>query len=117
MPKERILLLNDHWYVVYDQYPVSQGHMLVIPIRHCETFFDISEEELSILAETIREAKFMFEKNAPVKPDGYNIGCNCGKAAGQTVMHFHMHIIPRYAGDVDNPRGGVRGVIPGKQKY
>ena len=117
IPIERIALLAKYWMATFDQYPVSPGHMLLIPKRHCKTFFDLNKSELDELSDFIFQAKEYLANRLPKKPDGYNIGCNCGEAAGQTVMHMHMHLIPRYAGDVENPRGGVRGVIPNKQKY
>ena len=106
---------NDLAFVIYDKYPVSEGHALVIPKRHVADYFDTTKEEKSAmqeLAEEIRE----IQKNE-LLPDGFNIGINCGEAAGQTIFHVHMHVIPRYKGDMDDPTGGVRGVIPEKQKY
>ena len=80
-----------------------------------ETYFDLSEEEQNDLHSMIEKAKEIIEVRRT--PDGYNIGMNCGASSGQTVMHFHCHVIPRYVGDMVDPRGGVRGVIPEKQKY
>jgi diadenosine tetraphosphate (Ap4A) HIT family hydrolase len=113
--KERIIYQDSTWIAFYDKYPVSEGHALLIPKRHVETFFDLNIIELNSLGLTIDIVKLALDKR--FHPDGYNIGINCGKAAGQTVMHCHIHIIPRYEGDMDDPRGGVRGVIPEKQKY
>ena len=99
----------------YDGFPVSPGHALIIPKRHVSSFFDLSEKErmdmlrLSDQVKKILDSKF--------HPNGYNIGVNVGESAGQSVFHVHMHIIPRYTGDVENPKGGVRGVIPSKQSY
>ena len=98
-----------------DNYPVSEGHTLLIPKRHCETFFDLSDVENQYFIATLNVVKGILDGR--YNPDGYNIGMNCGEAAGQTVMHCHIHIIPRYKGDCENPRGGVRGVIPSKQQY
>lgn len=112
--KDRIIYEDSTWIAILDNYPVSEGHTLLIPKRHCETFFDLNEVELSTLAATLNVVKIILGKYTP---DGFNIGVNCGEAAGQTVMHCHIHIIPRYKGDCDNPRGGVRGVIPSKQSY
>lgn len=113
--KSRIVYEDSTWIAVYDNYPVSKGHTLLIPKRHCETFFDLNDFETGILSHIINVIKLILDEK--FKPDGYNIGCNCGEAAGQTVMHCHIHIIPRYKGDMENPRGGVRGVIPSMQKY
>jgi len=98
-----------------DAHPVSPGHTLVIPRRHVATFFDASpEEQAALLAEVIEIKRAL---DAELHPDGYNVGFNAGAAAGQTVMHAHVHVIPRFAGDVPDPRGGVRGVIAHRQKY
>ena len=113
--KNRIVYQDDTWIAIYDNYPVSQGHVLLIPKRHVETFFNLNMVEFSSIGVTIGIIKMILDKK--FHPDGYNIGANCGEAAGQTVMHCHIHIIPRYKGDMENPRGGVRGVIPEKQKY
>ena len=113
--KNRIIYEDSTWVAIYDNYPVSKGHVLVIPKRHCETYFDLNFIELESISVTIGIVKRLLDKK--FKPDGYNIGVNCGEAAGQTVKHCHIHIIPRYKGDMEDPRGGVRGVIPEKQKY
>ena len=113
--KEDIILKNDLCYAKFDKYPVNKGHILIIPFRHFDNYFDATKEEKMALIELIDKAKQYLDKN--FKPDGYNIGINVGKTAGQTIMHVHIHIIPRYKGDMDDPRGGVRGVIPEKQKY
>jgi diadenosine tetraphosphate (Ap4A) HIT family hydrolase len=102
-------------YAIYDKYPVNEGHALVIPKRHCANYFDLTFKEQSaclFMANRVQEIM----RNT-FKPDGFNVGINVGAAAGQTVHHVHIHIIPRYLGDVEDPRGGVRGVIPSKQKY
>jgi diadenosine tetraphosphate (Ap4A) HIT family hydrolase len=113
--KDRIVYQDSSWIAIYDNYPVSKGHVLLIPKRHCETYFDLNYVELASLGVTIGVIKLILNKK--FNPDGYNIGVNCGEAAGQTVKHCHIHIIPRYHGDMEDPRGGVRGVIPEKQKY
>ena len=113
--KNRIVYEDDTWIAVYDSYPVSKGHTLLIPKRHCETFFDLNDVETGSLFTTINVVKSVLEAN--FKPNGFNIGANCGKSAGQTVMHCHIHLIPRYDGDVEDPRGGVRGCVPNKMKY
>ena len=115
LPPRRIVRENKHGYVVRDAYPVSPGHTLVIARRHVGSFFGLSaEERMSLLAlldiardDLIRE----------LAPQGFNIGMNDGSAAGQTVMHLHIHLIPRYDGDRADPRGGVRWIIPEKAVY
>ena len=102
-------------YVRNDKFPVSNGHCLIIPKRHVETWFDMTKEEQKEAFELIDKVKAMLDEK--YAPDGYNIGMNCGETAGQTIPHAHIHVIPRYKGDMDNPRGGVRGVIPEKQNY
>ncbi len=99
----------------FDGFPVSPGHALIIPRRHVASFFDLTEEERQDLLSLLDRVKGIVEER--YHPDGYNIGVNVGAAAGQSVFHVHMHLIPRYVGDVQNPKGGVRGVIPAKQKY
>jgi len=102
-------------YVRRDSYPVNPGHLLVIPRRHVADYFDATAEEQAALVEMINWGREWLMRE--YSPDGFNVGVNCGAAAGQSVMHAHIHLIPRYAGDMENPRGGVRGVIPEKQKY
>lgn len=99
----------------YDRYPVSPGHTLIIPKRHVASYFDLTDNERSEMNIMLQSAKKILDKRH--HPDGYNIGINVGATAGQTIFHVHMHLIPRYKGDVENPKGGVRGVIPDKQKY
>ena len=106
---------NDLVYSCYDEFPVSKGHMLFIAKRHVKTFFDMTEKEQQSMFELVNQAKKYLDKK--YNPDGYNIGFNCGEAAGQSIMHVHLHLIPRYIGDTKNPRGGVRGVISSKQNY
>lgn len=89
--------------------------MLVIPYRHFESYFQATNEEKLELWDLVDKAKAVIDKEH--NPDGYNIGINIGEYAGQSIMHLHIHIIPRYKGDVENPKGGVRGVIPARQKY
>ena len=113
--KSRIIYQDSTWIAILDGYPVSEGHTLLIPKRHCETYFDLNYLELESLGVTIGIVKRIL--CAKYHPNGFNIGTNCGKAAGQTIMHCHIHIIPRYNGDCENPRGGVRGVIPNKMSY
>ena len=99
----------------YDGFPVSPGHALIIPRRHVASFFELTQEEQQDLLNLTDRVKRIVEER--YHPDGYNIGINVGEAAGQSIFHVHMHLIPRYQGDVPNPRGGVRGVIPDKQNY
>ena len=99
----------------YDGFPVSPGHALIIPKRHVSSFFDLAKEERQDLLNLADSVKRILEER--YHPDGYNIGINVGEAAGQSIFHVHMHLIPRYQGDVPSPRGGVRGVIPTKQNY
>ena len=112
---EDIVIQNEYWYSRLDKYPVTNGHLLIIPHRHIPSYFDTTEEEKQFLLRIIDDCKQYLDSQ--FHPDGYNIGINIGEAAGQTVMHLHIHVIPRYKGDVENPKGGVRGVIPSKQRY
>ena len=98
-----------------DKYPVSPGHTLVTTKRHISSYFEATSDEVSDLWQLVGEVKQYLDSKH--QPTGYNIGINVGSDAGQTVMHMHIHIIPRYKGDMEDPRGGVRGVIPNKQKY
>jgi diadenosine tetraphosphate (Ap4A) HIT family hydrolase len=111
MPPERIVDAREHAFAVLDAYPVSPGHTLAIPRRHVADAFDLTADKIAELLHLIRSARDRIDRT--YRPSGYNIGCE----AGQTVMHVHIHIIPRYAGDCDNPTGGVRGVIPGQARY
>jgi diadenosine tetraphosphate (Ap4A) HIT family hydrolase len=112
---DEIVAKNDLCYARRDRYPVSKGHMLVIPFRHIPDFFSMTVEEKQAVLALVTVCKEVIEEN--FSPAGYNIGFNVGTAAGQTVMHCHCHVIPRYVGDVKEPRGGVRGVVPGKRGY
>jgi diadenosine tetraphosphate (Ap4A) HIT family hydrolase len=113
--ESRAVISNQLAFVRYDRYPVSPGHCLVIPYRHIADYFDTTAEEKAAIWELVDGIKVQLD--AEFKPDGYNVGVNVGTAAGQSVPHVHVHVIPRFRGDMDNPRGGVRGVIPHKQKY
>jgi diadenosine tetraphosphate (Ap4A) HIT family hydrolase len=115
LPASRIVDRNQAGVVVRDAYPVSRGHTLVIPARHVETFFETTADERSGLLSLLDTAKQQLD--AEFAPAAYNIGINDGAAAGQTVLHLHIHLIPRYPLDRDDPRGGVRWVIPEKAKY
>ena len=103
---KNIIIENDLAFAVYDQYPVNRGHVLVIPKRHYASYFDATQGELTAFNDLISKVKRLID--IELQPDGYNIGINIGEAAGQTIFHLHIHIIPRYSGDVDNPRGGIR---------
>ncbi len=110
-----VLFENDLALAIYDRYPVSPGHILVVPRRHFSDIFEAGPDELRALAEMTRRVKeFVYGEYVP---DGYNIGINRGRTAGQTISHLHIHFIPRYSGDRRDPTGGVRGVIPRKRKY
>ncbi|WP_368430519.1 HIT family protein [uncultured Parasutterella sp.] len=102
-------------FAIFDGFPVNPGHTLIIPKRHVASYFDLTEDEVQAMHELLRQMKVRIENE--FHPDGFNIGVNVGEAAGQSVFHVHMHLIPRFKGDIENPRGGVRGVIPAKRSY
>ena len=107
---------NNLAYVSYDSYPVSEDHCLIIPKRHIKNYFDLSNDELIACNDLIKIVKEeIIYKDKTVT--GFNIGSNIEKTAGQSIMHCHIHLIPRREGDVDNPQGGVRSVIPKNQHY
>ena len=108
-------LENDLAIARFDNFPVNEGHLEVIPKRHIKDWWEATPEERVAIFNLIDEAKNVVDEK--YHPDAYNIGMNLGEAAGQSIMHLHVHLIPRYKGDVPNPRGGVRGVIPQKQNY
>jgi diadenosine tetraphosphate (Ap4A) HIT family hydrolase len=105
-----VVLENDLAYVRYDNNSLSRGHVLAIPKRHVASFFDMTADERSAVLDLVNEVQRLI--NAKHSPDGYNIGVNIGKAAGQSRMHVHVHLIPRYVGDVPDPTGGIRCVLP-----
>ena len=109
------IIENENAFAIYDAFPVSKGHVLVIPKRVVAEIFDLNDEEYSSCFNLVKDVKKILEEK--FKPDGFNIGINNGEKAGQTIFHAHIHVIPRYSGDVDNPRGGIRHVIPGKGDY
>lgn len=111
----KIIIENELAYADYDSYPASPGHCLIITRRHVAEYFQATAEEKTAIWELVDQMKGIIDKE--YNPDGYNVGVNVGAAAGQSVPHIHIHMIPRYKGDVENPQGGVRGVIPHKQKY
>lgn len=102
-------------YAIYDKYPVNKGHALIIPKNHCADYFELTLKEQTACLLMLNEVRKIIQKR--FNPDGFNVGINVGEASGQTIPHVHIHLIPRYAGDVDEPRGGVRGVIPEKRNY
>ena len=102
-------------FISEDKYPASPGHLLIVPNRHVPDYFDCTSQEITELWNTVHLAKEMVEENH--QPDSYNIGINVSQAAGQSMPHTHIHLIPRYKGDVEDPRGGVRSVIPKNRTY
>jgi diadenosine tetraphosphate (Ap4A) HIT family hydrolase len=115
IPTDRIIYKDNYFFIIEDAFPVSPGHLLIISTDLKKDYFELNTVEKSNLNIVITKAKELIEMK--YKPDGYNIGMNCGLAAGQTVFHFHCHVIPRYNGDMEKPRGGVRHVIPEKGSY
>jgi diadenosine tetraphosphate (Ap4A) HIT family hydrolase len=113
--EHRIVWSSPVVIVLLDAFPVSPGHSLVVPRRHVSSWDLLTSDEKAAIITGVDEARAAIAASRP--PDGFNIGCNDGVAAGQTVMHFHMHVIPRYAGDVRDARGGVRWVVPAKAAY
>lgn len=111
----RALDENDLAIAFADAFPVSPGHTLVIPRRHVSDFFELSGAEVAAVVELL--FRIRSRMGAEHRPNGFNVGVNIGAAAGQTVMHAHVHLIPRYLGDTLDPRGGIRNVIPGKRNY
>jgi len=109
-----IVAKNDLCYARWDRFPVSKGHLLVIPYRHVADYFSLTLEEKHAVLALVDDCKGVMEEN--FTPAGYNIGVNVGEAAGQSVMHCHWHMIPRYVGDVHDARGGIRDVVPGKKE-
>jgi diadenosine tetraphosphate (Ap4A) HIT family hydrolase len=112
--RHEVLLENALAYVRHDNNSLSRGHVLVVPTRHVANFFDMTAEEQSAVLALLREIQRSVQKQH--SPDGYNIGVNVGKAAGQSRMHVHLHLIPRYAGDVPDPRGGIRCVLAKRER-
>ena len=107
---------NNLAYSTFDTYPVSEFHLLIVPKRHIKNYFELTNNEMIDCNKIILLSKNKIEQmDQTIK--GFNIGINCGKVAGQSIMHCHIHLIPRREGDVENPQGGVRGVIPSKQHY
>lgn len=115
IPSDKILYKDDYFFIIKDVFPVTSGHLLIISNEVRKDYFDLTTEEKQQLPNTIEKAKELILKEN--NPQGFNIGMNCGEVAGQTIFHFHCHLIPRYKGDMENPRGGVRHVIPSKGNY
>lgn len=115
LTSDRIVFERDLALVLRDAFPVSPGHTLIIPRRHVASFFEVTDAERADLMSLLATARDDLDHQ--FRPAGYNIGINDGATAGQTVPHLHIHLIPRYAGDRDDPRGGVRWVLPDKAAY
>jgi len=115
IPETEIIAENDLALAFFDKFPVNQGHVLVVPKRHVETLFDADWQEVMAIDKLIFEVKDILQNR--FNPDGFNIGVNVGQAAGQTIFHLHYHVIPRFAGDVENPRGGIRNIKPSLVPY
>lgn len=112
---EEKIIENNLAFAIFDKYPVNPGHILIITKRHIADYFDSSPEERQAIDELLIKCRELLKEK--YQPDAYNIGINCGEDAGQTIFHLHVHLIPRYKGDMDCPQGGVRGVIPEKRLY
>lgn len=113
--RKNLIFESDLAIAIYDNFPVSKGHTLIIPKRHVQSFFDLTDLEYNEIQKLLLKAKDNLTDRH--SPDSYNIGINDGPEAGQTIPHCHVHLIPRYKGDTPNPRGGVRAVIPEKKDY
>ena len=109
------ILETEMSFAIYDGFPVNDGHALIIPKRHTANYFDLSLEEQKDCIELLNRVKVVVQEK--YNPAGFNVGININEVAGQTVPHVHIHLIPRYEGDVEEPRGGVRGVVPGRRSY
>ena len=109
--EEKEIFENEYFFSFYDELPVSKGHSLIIPKRHINNINDLSEKELVTMHEVLKKTKEIIIKK--FKPNGFNIGINEGLIAGQSIMHLHIHLIPRYKGDIENPKGGVRNILSG----
>ncbi|WP_405296810.1 HIT family protein [Algibacter sp. Ld11] len=113
--EDKTIYQGNYFFLIEDGYPVSPGHILIISNAEKIDYFELNKDERIELTELIEKAKEIIESK--YKPDGYNIGMNCGEVAGQSVMHFHCHIIPRFKGDMKNPKGGIRHCVEGKGNY
>jgi len=114
--KQKIIYSSKFIYVVRDSFPVTKYHSLIIPHRHVSNFFDLNKDEIKDLSKILKKERQSL-LNLDKEITAFNVGVNAGKDAGQSIMHCHIHLIPRRSGDIENPRGGVRGVIPSRQKY
>lgn len=110
-----IIAENRLAFAILDKFPVNEGHTLIIPKRHFANLFEATEEELKAIYGLVNDVKEMLD--VQYEPTGYNIGVNVGRDAGQTIMHLHVHVIPRYSGDVENPRGGIRNLKKALVEY
>ena len=106
--KEEYIAENDLCFAIFDKFPVNEGHTLIIPKRHFQNYFDATKEEIAAIYDLSQEVKKFIDYK--YSPDGYNVGVNVNHEGGQTIMHLHMHIIPRYKGDIEDPRGGIRRI-------
>lgn len=106
--KEEYIAENDLCFAIFDKFPVNEGHALIIPKRHFKNYFDATKEEIVAIYDLSHEVKKLIDNK--YSPDGYNVGVNVNHEGGQTIMHLHMHIIPRYKGDIGDPRGGIRRI-------
>jgi len=113
--ERELIIESESAYAMYDKFPVNNGHALIIPKKHCSDYFDLSFKDQAACFQMLNAVKEIISHK--YNPDGFNVGINIGKYAGQTIDHVHIHLIPRYHGDVEEPKGGVRGVIPGKKIY
>jgi len=112
---ERVFLTGTLVLALWDAFPVSPGHALLVPKRHVASWFDATPDERRELTETVERVRARIEQAH--RPQGFNVGWNDGRAAGQTVFHLHLHVIPRYEGDAGDPRGGIRWILPGRARY
>ena len=115
LPEGKVIIETALAYSIFDNFPVSKGHALIIPKRHVANYFDLSINEQIACQHNLNKLKEILDKK--YSPSGYNVGINIGETAGQTIDHVHIHLIPRYVNDVEDPIGGVRNVIPGKGNY
>lgn len=108
--KNKIIAESSLAFAIYDAFPVNEGHILVIPKRHFDSFFDATEQEINEIYGLLNKCKAILDNK--YQPTGYNVGANIGYDGGQTIVHLHVHLIPRYKGDVENPKGGIRRLKP-----
>lgn len=115
VPAEAVIARNALFLALADGFPVSPGHTLIVPVRHVASFFDLDDRERQAMLELVGEVKAILKERH--HPAGFNVGWNDGPVSGQTIMHFHLHVIPRYEGDVPDPRGGIRWIFPDRARY